>query len=447
MISNNQYWNNMSSFDFDDLFLLSDDFNLKNEYNQFSMLHNNLIKEITSLSPEIDQDQQQTLSENNSTKKSQRSNLECRVCGAPAQGYNFDQITCESCKAFFRRNAFRDMSQIKCRFSDSCIINIHTRRQCVSCRLKKCFNIKMRKEWIRTEDEKNLRRLQKLAKEKLKTIDLSNDQKSLITSSIVRRRKKSLITKSTNQELVISPIYRMYHSGFNSILYDEDRTLINNINNVYQLAINKNDYSYINKYTSLTSFLQFINDESIMHESLVNFFKFIPEFKQIDINDKILLIKSNFINIIHLHRMIIYNFQECSNLNQCISKWIGKDFHYQMIRTRQYSNRFMNYPILLKLALAVFIFNVNLSASWDRNQFYEYQNQKILFEYQNYYINILWHYLNYLFDEKEAIKAMEIIVMQILRFQSLMVTLENFVRQCPVYEQFHSLMQSILGLT
>ena len=33
----------------------------------------------------------------------------CGVCGAPATGYNFDQITCQSCKIFFRRNALRDM--------------------------------------------------------------------------------------------------------------------------------------------------------------------------------------------------------------------------------------------------------------------------------------------------------------------------------------------------
>ena len=35
--------------------------------------------------------------------------LECRVCGAPAHGFNFDQISCDSCKTFFRRNALRPM--------------------------------------------------------------------------------------------------------------------------------------------------------------------------------------------------------------------------------------------------------------------------------------------------------------------------------------------------
>ena len=32
----------------------------------------------------------------------------CGVCGDKALGYNFNAITCESCKAFFRRNALKD---------------------------------------------------------------------------------------------------------------------------------------------------------------------------------------------------------------------------------------------------------------------------------------------------------------------------------------------------
>lgn len=31
----------------------------------------------------------------------------CRVCGDKAIGFNYNVITCESCEAFFHRNAFR----------------------------------------------------------------------------------------------------------------------------------------------------------------------------------------------------------------------------------------------------------------------------------------------------------------------------------------------------
>ena len=33
------------------------------------------------------------------------ASLVCVICGASASGYNFGAIACESCKAFFRRNA------------------------------------------------------------------------------------------------------------------------------------------------------------------------------------------------------------------------------------------------------------------------------------------------------------------------------------------------------
>ena len=42
------------------------------------------------------------------TKKVKNDLLTCVVCGSPAHGYNFDAISCESCKAFFRRNALKD---------------------------------------------------------------------------------------------------------------------------------------------------------------------------------------------------------------------------------------------------------------------------------------------------------------------------------------------------
>lgn len=32
----------------------------------------------------------------------------CGVCGDKALGYNFNAMTCESCKAFFRRNALKN---------------------------------------------------------------------------------------------------------------------------------------------------------------------------------------------------------------------------------------------------------------------------------------------------------------------------------------------------
>ena len=37
----------------------------------------------------------------------------CGVCGDRAIGYNFDAVSCESCKAFFRRNAPKGLVSIR----------------------------------------------------------------------------------------------------------------------------------------------------------------------------------------------------------------------------------------------------------------------------------------------------------------------------------------------
>ncbi|KAK5967833.1 Nuclear receptor domain-containing protein, partial [Trichostrongylus colubriformis] len=75
----------------------------------------------------------------------------CKVCGDRANGYNFGVLTCESCKAFFRRNAVRE-EEIKCPFSSNCEITSASRRFCQACRLQKCFMAGMSRSWL--DDQK-----------------------------------------------------------------------------------------------------------------------------------------------------------------------------------------------------------------------------------------------------------------------------------------------------
>ncbi|CAG2101292.1 unnamed protein product [Medioppia subpectinata] len=81
----------------------------------------------------------------------------CGVCGDKAIARNFCAYSCESCKAFFRRNA-NNFEEMKCYFGDKCPMNVEMRTVCRKCRLRKCFAIGMRKEWILNADEKEKRR-------------------------------------------------------------------------------------------------------------------------------------------------------------------------------------------------------------------------------------------------------------------------------------------------
>ncbi|OAD59902.1 Nuclear hormone receptor HR96 [Eufriesea mexicana] len=85
------------------------------------------------------------------------ANKLCGVCGDRALGYNFNAVSCESCKAFFRRNALKN-KDFRCPFTENCNITPITRRFCQKCRLDKCFSIGMRKEYIMSEEDKVLKR-------------------------------------------------------------------------------------------------------------------------------------------------------------------------------------------------------------------------------------------------------------------------------------------------
>lgn len=101
--------------------------------------------------------------DNNSDKKDETSEQKkellsglqkiCLVCGDKALGYNFNAISCESCKAFFRRNALAS-KEFKCPFTNNCVITVVTRRFCQKCRLEKCLSIGMVKEFIMSEEDK-----------------------------------------------------------------------------------------------------------------------------------------------------------------------------------------------------------------------------------------------------------------------------------------------------
>ncbi|CAB4059110.1 NR1IN [Lepeophtheirus salmonis] len=79
---------------------------------------------------------------------------QCRVCGDKALSFNFNAISCESCKAFFRRHATKN-KVLKCPFLNNCEINTITRRFCQKCRLKKCFEIEKRRKIQLNRDKSN----------------------------------------------------------------------------------------------------------------------------------------------------------------------------------------------------------------------------------------------------------------------------------------------------
>jgi len=193
------------------------------------------------------------------------------------------------------------------------------------------------------------------------------------------------------------------------------------------------------EYAPPMGLIEFINSESNMHQSLISFYKSIPEFNKLDLEDRVLLIKFNLVKIAHLHSTLTLKFQDIPWIGVYMSKWISADFHNRMFRTRRCFDRFIEHPLILKLALIVFIFSINLSTPCGTESSDDYTNKISIREIQDFYTTVLWRYLNSVYKEKEAIRSLEIIMTKILHFQKLMVILEKYIER----ERSHNIVNEL----
>lgn len=118
----------------------------------------------------------------------------CLVCGDKALGYNFNALSCESCKAFFRRNALTS-KEFKCPFTNSCEITVVTRRFCQKCRLVKCLAIGMVKEFIMSDEDKaeKKKRIEENRAKKRQQTDVSQEP---VSSSKSFKRGEDVTTEA-----------------------------------------------------------------------------------------------------------------------------------------------------------------------------------------------------------------------------------------------------------
>lgn len=82
-----------------------------------------------------------------SDTKNQRTFL-CVVCSDLASGYHYGVPSCEGCKAFFKRSLQSKELNYKCPASSNCTIDKMSRKCCQACRLRKCQDVGMSKEFL-----------------------------------------------------------------------------------------------------------------------------------------------------------------------------------------------------------------------------------------------------------------------------------------------------------
>ncbi|CAF3353092.1 unnamed protein product [Rotaria socialis] len=320
--------------------------------------------------------------------------LTCVVCGSSALGYNFDAITCESCKAFFRRNALKDPASLHCRRNSDCEVTSETRRRCSACRLKKCLNGGMKRERLqRTEEKAAKRRLMEAnVISTHKTEQHTNDQKH-----------QSPISKTTKHTYPIGLASIQSHSH-RKLLTKEDVDRVESIQNLYEQRIElaARDGLPWDPSAKSTTFLQVVNSRSVPAIRLVAFFRRIPEFNQLNVDDKVTLIKYNLLPLSLLNGTLSYK-KETDQIVESdfdvpwdsgiLKKAYGdeifasiKRIFNSFLRIAQYDRR------IIQMALIILILNKDFSADSESNE-PNLNDDMAVYSAQRFYTELLWKHM------------------------------------------------------
>ena len=89
------------------------------------------------------------------SEASEPDESKCHVCGDKSTGSHFGGISCESCKAFFRRSVQKSRhADYKCSYAAACHMNTSTRKICQFCRYRHCVRAGMKAKWVLSDDER-----------------------------------------------------------------------------------------------------------------------------------------------------------------------------------------------------------------------------------------------------------------------------------------------------
>ncbi|CAF3442159.1 unnamed protein product [Rotaria sp. Silwood1] len=318
-------------------------------------------------------------------------------------------------------------------------------------------NLSMRKDFILTPEEKQLKKQRLEENRRLSSAVINNNIKS-----------ENIIEPITiNQNNALLDNTRSHSSTF---LTEADRSCLSHIQNAYFSASQSTPsassvISLELASDKMSTFMNTIDIQNFIAIKLINFLREIPEFAQLDDDDRLILVKYNLTLLFVIRyslnfdsaREIFYDVDtgepvspsEEAFAQYCKSLFIlcyGYEFNRIAMSIFHALTSIVNKdPIITQLLMLIMIFSKGLSANDDQEPLLN--DEKRVFYAQSKYTDLLFRYLMEQSSFEVVIIKMTHIIQQLLKIQKISRDFRQYIKSNVDLTHVNPLMKSLLHLT
>jgi hypothetical protein len=216
-------------------------------------------------------------------------------------------------------------------------------------------------------------------------------------------------TLSTNDQVLLTNIFSAYEQTCISLRYDKHLKMPND---------------------NTLSLQKFMNSVSHIYVSLIDYFKFIPEFTNLSVDTKIFLLKNNLTQIVRLNSAIITHatgaVQDTNSIG--FKNVYPEDLFSEVCRCIINLFPFVYDPIFLKLIFIILMFSPSLYTRYNINE--KQIDTENIFSIQNHYIELLWRYILYRCSTyRQSVQFLTSFVTRLLHSQTVNAKLTVYIKK------------------
>lgn len=189
---------------------------------------------------------------------------------------------------------------------------------------------------------------------------------------------------------------------------------------------------------------------------LITFFKKIPEFYLVDLEDRVTLVKYNLLAVVFMHIVLVYNpiddtYHESETEDPIFQgkDWIeilGDEFYRDLTDvTTKILKIIKKDQIIVKTFLLLILFTKGF-CGYDIAHEPTLNNHSVVFQIQNLYLESLYKYSLHQYGFQKTSILFTNILAQLLSVQRLAIHLKDYVHNHINASQLSPLMQSVLQL-